>query len=134
MTMTSPHVQFASFGHTGATAAADDGQSLIPDDSEKLDLERKLHQLELEERTLAELETLRAKVAAKEAVVSKMRTKQQQPKHPPTQQQQPQQQINPVASGLTSGLHVQNEHPFSASLYTWDLFICSIFGSHPQVL
>ena len=108
MTMTSPHVQFASFGHTGATAAADDGQSLIPDDSEKLDLERKLHQLELEERTLAELETLRAKVAAKEAVVSKIRTKQQQPKHPPTQQQQPQQQINPVASGLTSGLHVQN--------------------------
>ena len=42
--MTSPHVQFASFGHTGA---ADDGE--LQYDAEKLDLERKLHQLELEE-------------------------------------------------------------------------------------
>ena len=108
--MTSPHVQFASFGHTGA---ADDGE--LQDDAEKLDLERKLHQLELEERHLAELETLRAKVAAKEAVVSKMRTKQQQPQKPPTQQQQPQQQTRPARNGLTSGLPGQYGDAASAA-------------------
>ncbi len=102
--MRSPHVQFATFGQTG-----DNGQSLVQDDTEKLALERKLHQLELDKRHLAELDTLRAKVAAKEAVVSKMRSK-QQPQHPSTQQPQPQQQTRTTGHGLNAGVHGQTNN------------------------